>query len=359
MSVDPLFAPLTLKRGPAWKNRFALAPMTNLQSQPDGRLGEDELHWLTMRAKGGFGLVMTCAAHVQAGGQGFPGQLGVFGDQHLEGLTRLAAAIRSHGSVSSVQLHHAGSRSPKELVGEPLSPSGDAETGARAMTLAEVEAAREAYITAAVRAEKAGFDGVEMHGAHGYLIAEFLSPDVNQRTDIYGGSLENRARFLLEIIDGARAQCGPDFQIGVRLSPERFGMRLGEVRDVVAQIMQAGKVDYVDMSLWDSSKYPEEEEFKSRRLIDWFTDIPRHGVRLGVAGQLRSAAEAVAAVEAGADFAFIGRAAILNYDFIDRVRRDPGFVAPPLPISAAHLKEQGLGQAFIDYMRTWGYFVAD
>jgi 2,4-dienoyl-CoA reductase-like NADH-dependent reductase (Old Yellow Enzyme family) len=359
MSVDPLFAPLTFKRGPAWKNRFALAPMTNLQSHPDGRLGEDEFNWLVMRAKGDFGLVMTCAAHVAANGQGFPGQLGVFGDQHLEGLTRLAAAIRAHGSVSSVQLHHAGSRSPKDIVGQSLSPSDDAETGARAMTLAEVEAARDAYIAAAVRCEKAGFDGVEMHGAHGYLIAEFLSPDANRRSDTYGGSLENRARFLLEILDGARAQCRPDFQIGVRLSPERFGMRLGEVRDVVAQIMRDGKVDYVDMSLWDSAKFPEEEDFKSRKLIDWFTDIPRHGVRLGVAGQVRSSAEAVAVMEAGADFAFIGRAAMLNFDFPERVRRDPGFAAPPLPVTAAYLKQQGLGPAFIAYMRTWGYFVAD
>jgi 2,4-dienoyl-CoA reductase-like NADH-dependent reductase (Old Yellow Enzyme family) len=359
MSVESLFAPLTFKRGPAWKNRFALAPMTNLQSQPDGRLGEDEFNWLIMRAKGGFGLVMTCAAHAAANGQGFPGQLGVFGDQHLEGLTRLAAGIRAHDAVSSVQLHHAGSRSPKDLVGQPLAPSDDEETGARAMTLSEVEAAREAYIAAALRCEKAGFDGVEMHGAHGYLIAEFLSPDANRRTDRYGGSLENRARFLMEILEGARAQCGPDFQIGVRLSPERFGMRLGEVRDVVAQIMREGKVDYVDMSLWDSAKFPEDEDFKSRKLIGWFTDIARHGVRLGVAGQVRSSAEAVAVMEAGADFAFIGRAAILNFDFPARMRRDPAFAVGPLPVSAAYLKQQGLGPAFIDYMRTWGYFVAD
>jgi len=359
MSADALFAPLTFKHGPAWKNRFALAPMTNLQSLPDGRLGEDEFKWLTLRAEGGFGLVMTCAAHVAANGQGFPGQLGVFGDQHLEGLTRLASALRAHGAASSVQLHHAGTRSPKEIVGQPLGPSDDAETGARAMILAEVENARDAYIAAAVRCEKAGFDGVEMHGAHGYLIAEFLSPESNRRSDQYGGGLENRARFLREILAGARLQCGPDFQIGLRLSPERFGMRLGEVRDLVGQIMQEGQVDYVDMSLWDSAKFPEDEAFKSRTLMNWFTDIPRYGVRLGVAGQIRSAAEAKTVIEAGCDFAFIGRAAMLNFDFPELVRRDPGFAAPPLPVNADYLKQQGLGPAFIDYMRTWGYFVAD
>src|SRR5690606_7620091 len=92
-----LFAPLAFARGPAMKNRFMLAPLTNLQSHPDGVLSDDEFKWLTLRAKGGFGLTMTCAAHVQAVGQGFPGQLGVFGDQHLEGLTRLASTIKAAG----------------------------------------------------------------------------------------------------------------------------------------------------------------------------------------------------------------------------------------------------------------------
>src|SRR5580658_383255 len=91
---------MTLTRGPAWKNRFMLAPMTNTQSHADGRLSDEEFHWLTMRAKGGFGLVMTCAAHVQRIGQGFPGQLGVFCDDHLPGLSRLAAEIKARGSVS-------------------------------------------------------------------------------------------------------------------------------------------------------------------------------------------------------------------------------------------------------------------
>ncbi len=108
-----------------------LAPLTNTQSHPDGVLSDDEFNWLTLRAEGGFGLTMTCAAHVQAVGQGFPGQLGAFDDKHLEGLTRLAAAIKAHGSVSSLQIHHAGNRSPKELVGTPVCPSDDPKTGAR------------------------------------------------------------------------------------------------------------------------------------------------------------------------------------------------------------------------------------
>src|SRR5580692_2523002 len=153
--MTDLFDPISFKRGPAWKNRLMLAPLTNCQSHPDGRLSDEEFHWLTMRATGGFGLVMTCAAHVQRIGQGFPGQLGVFSDDHLPGLTRLAAKIKAEGSVSSVQLHHAGIRSPEALIGEkPVGPSDDAETGARALSLGEVEQLIEDFVTAAVRAEK-------------------------------------------------------------------------------------------------------------------------------------------------------------------------------------------------------------
>ncbi len=115
MPVAKLFEPMSLAHGPAMKNRFMLAPLTNQQSHADGRLSDEEFRWLTMRAEGGFGLTMTCAAHVQAKGQGFAGQLGIFGDEHVTGLTRLAATIKKYGSVASAQLHHAGNRAPKEL----------------------------------------------------------------------------------------------------------------------------------------------------------------------------------------------------------------------------------------------------
>src|SRR5262249_55298249 len=174
-----------------------LAPLTNTQSHADGRLSDDEFRWLTMRAEGGFGLTMTCASHVQRVGQGFPGQLGCWDDMHIEGLTRLAAAIKAQGSHAVVQLHHAGMRSPAALIGQqPLCPSDDAQTGARALTLPEVHRLRDDFIAAARRAEKAGFHGVELHGAHGYVLCEFLSPEINRREDEYGGSLENRSRIL-------------------------------------------------------------------------------------------------------------------------------------------------------------------
>ena len=357
--MTDLTDPMTLARGPAWRNRFMLAPLTNCQSHPDGRLSDEELHWLTLRAKGGFGLVMTCAAHVQRTGQGFPGQLGIFSDDHLPGLTRLAAAIRAEGAVSSVQLHHAGLRSPQALIGErPVGPSEDAETGARALSLGEVEQLTEDFIAAAVRAETAGFDGVELHGAHGYVLCQFLSAEINQRTDRWGGSLENRARIVREIIAGVRQRCRSDFNLGLRLSPERFGVKLGEMRELAQALMLEGGLDYLDMSLWDANKEPEEAEFKGRSLMAWFADLERGQARLGVAGKIRTGDDAAAALAAGVDFVLVGRAAILHHDFPEQVRRDPHFQPIALPVTREHLRQEGLGPAFINYMSTWSGFVA-
>lgn len=357
--MSNLFEPLKLARGPAWKNRFMLAPLTNLQSHADGILSDEEFHWLTMRADGGFGLVMTCAAHVQAVGQGFPGQLGIFGDQHIEGLTRLAATIKAKSSVSSVQLHHAGNRSPKDLVGQPVCPSDDPETGARGLTLSEVEKLRDDFIAAAKRAEKAGFDGVEIHGAHGYILAQFLSGEINKRSDRYGGSLENRARIVFEISDGIRAATRADFQLGIRLSPERFGLKLAEIREVAAKLLRESKIDFLDMSLWDYAKEPVEEEFKGRTLMSYFAELPRGNVKLGAAGKIAGAKDAHAALANGCDFAVIGRAAILRHDFPKRVAADAAYTSPALPVTVQHLTSEGLSPPFIKYMSGWKGFVAE
>jgi len=356
--MDRLFEPLSFHRGPAMKNRFVLAPMTNLQSHADGVLSEEELHWLTLRAAGGFGLVMTCASHVQAIGQGFPGQLGIWSDIHVEGLTRLAAEIRRHGSIAVTQLHHAGLRSPAALIGTaPVSASDDEKTGARALSTGEVEQLTEDFILAAVRAEHAGFDGVQVHGAHGYIVCQFLSPTGNRRDDRYGGSLENRCRLLFDIVEGIRARCRPDFLLSVRLSPERFGMTLGESTVIAQRLMQSGLIDLLDMSLWDVFKKPEEEEFKDKPLLDWFTALDRGEVRLSVAGKIQSARDAGRVLAAGADLLTIGRAAILHHDFPEQCRDDPFFEPVELPVTADYLRSEGLSDPFIEYMKNWEGFV--
>ncbi|MEP5766112.1 MAG: NADH:flavin oxidoreductase [Halieaceae bacterium] len=356
--MTELFSPLHFKSGRSMANRFMLAPLTNLQSQDDGVLTDHEYRWLTMRAEGGFGATMTCASHVQAEGKGFPRQLGCFSDAHLDGLTRLATGIRKNDSQALLQLHHAGMRSPAEEIGQqPVCPSNNEETGARGLGLEEVEQLAQDFIAAAERAEQAGFDGVELHGAHGYMICQFLSPTINQRSDRYGGSLENRASLLLDIIDGVRQRCRPDFVLGVRLSPERFDIRLGEMRELAQQLMSAGKIDFLDMSLWDSFKEPAEEDFQGSSLLSCFTGLNRGDVCLGTAGKIRSAEDAARCLAEGADFVLPGRAAILHHDFPRQVAANSAFEPIANPVSADYLRSQGLGPDFIEYMSSWKGFV--
>lgn len=351
---------MTFSCGLSMKNRFMLAPMTNTQSHDNGALSDDEFTWLTKRSIGGFGLTMTCAAHVQEVGRGFAGQLGIFSDALLPGHRRLASAIRTEGSLAVIQLHHAGLRSPQTLIsGAPVAPSAHEKSGARALTTQEVENLRDDFVAAAVRAQKAGYDGVQIHGAHGYIIAQFLSAKYNLRSDQYGGSLDNRNRLLLEIIEGVRAQCGPGFLLGVRLSPERFGMRLQDILSVSQQLLDEGRLDFLDLSLWDCFKQPEELDQRHLSLLDHVLTLRRGATRLTVAGKIHTADDVRRILDAGIDFVTIGRAAILHHDYPERVMADPAFVPVALPVSVAHLQQEGLGPAFVEYMRRWDGFVAE
>lgn len=352
-------SPLTLAHGPDWANRFALAPLTNKQSHDDGTLSDDELRWLVARAEGGFGLTMTCAAYVAPLGQAWTGQLGVSDDRHLEGLTRLADRIRAAGSVSSVQLHHGGRRADPDLVGGTIvAPWDDPARHVRALSTGEVEQAIEDFVTAAVRAERAGFDGVQVHGAHGYLVGQFLDGRHNHRTDGYGGSLTDRSRVLMQVLRGIRERTGGDFQVGLRLTPEGSGITVAEAREVTRQVLASGWVDHLDLSLWDARR-PTDEPVVDGLLIDQFTDLPRGDTRLGVAGKILSAADAAWCVERGADFVTIGTGAIIHHDFARRAVADADFVATPQPVTREHLAAESVSASFIDYLATtWDDFVA-
>ena len=352
---------VTFSTGPAMPNRFMLAPLTNCQSHADGSLSDAEIHWLTMRATGGFGLTMTAAATVQKRGQGFAGQLGVFADAHLPGLRRLAEGLNTTGTVSYVQLHHAGNRTPAGLTGDDIvSASDDPSTGARAMSTAEVEDTVRDFVEGAVRSQQAGFHGVELHGAHGYLICQFLSSELNVRTDRYGGSLENRSRFLFEIVDGVRKAC-PGLALAVRLSPERFGMKIPEICEVYERLVAAG-VDLIDMSLWDVFKAPHDEQQGSlagKNLTEIFAEIPRGTTRLGVAGKIHDPADVQRVLDMGVDIPVLGRVGILHHDYPKQFAAG-GFVPRRPPASPEVLLGEGLSPSFVDYMRaSFKGFVTD
>ena len=199
------------------KNRTLLAAMTNKQSHEDGTLSSEEIDWLTRRAKGDFAITTTAAANVTEFGRGWEGEMGVWGDHQLPGLTKMATQLNSAGTVSLVQLFHGGMRAPRAINGvRPVSASENTESGmngefTHAMSSEEVSEMIQFFTKAAdkwggdiarsrlVSCEQAGFHGVELHGAHSYLICQFLGKKTNRRTDKWGGDIAGRSRFFVRI----------------------------------------------------------------------------------------------------------------------------------------------------------------
>jgi 2,4-dienoyl-CoA reductase-like NADH-dependent reductase (Old Yellow Enzyme family) len=353
-----LFDPLVFPSGLAVRNRAFLAPLTNKQSHSDGSLGDDELRWLCSRAAGGFGLVETCAAHVSRDGQNWPGQLGIFDDALLPGLTRLADEIRRRGPASILQLFHGGGRADPTYTG--VTPWGPSEAdGIRAATGDDLARVVKAFADAAVRAQTAGCDGVEVHAGHGYLFTAFLSATANQRADAWGGPLENRARLVRDTVRAIRGRVGRTFTVGVRLSPEDWGRVKGLDLDESLQVAQwlcEDGVDFVHLSLWQalakSAKYPGTHP------LPLFRRAVASRVPILAAGSIWTLDEAEAVLALGADAVAVGRAAIANPDWARRAA-DPHWAPRRPPVTIEELRASGLNRTFAEYMRSFAGFVAD
>jgi 2,4-dienoyl-CoA reductase-like NADH-dependent reductase (Old Yellow Enzyme family) len=356
--------PLTLRCGAVVPNRIALAPMTNGQSLADGRLGDDELAWLARYADGGFGLIETCAAYVGLDGKAWDGQLGVDRDDDIPGLTRLAARLRQGGGLAIVQLFHGGVRATRRLSGEQVWSASTWEEDApafevpRVATQDDIARVIEQFAAAARRVQVAGFDGVELHGAHGYLLSQFLSATLNPRGDGWGGDLVGRARLIREVTRAVRARAGERFAVGVRLSLEDRGLARGLDLDEglqVARWLADDGVDFVHASLWDSAamtrKRPGQHAVPLLRAA-----VPRE-VAVIACGGLWTAAEAIALRERGADMVALGRAAICNPEWPIAVR-SPGWEPRRPPLTRAELRERSLSPVFIEYLTRWKNFVA-
>jgi 2,4-dienoyl-CoA reductase-like NADH-dependent reductase (Old Yellow Enzyme family) len=354
--------PLAFRNGTRARNRAWLAPMTNQQSHDDGSLSEEELRWLEMRARGGFGVVETCAAHVALDGQCWPGELGVYDDRLLPGLQRLASALAGYGALGIVQLFHGGLRSPRSLTGvAPLSATAFEAPGmerARAATEKDLARVIGQFRAAAARCSAAGFSGVELHGAHGFLLGQFLSAAINTRTDGWGGSMEGRARLVREIVRAVRAAVPERFVVGVRLSPEdhgnAFGLDLDESLQVARWLCRDG-ADFIHLSLWDASGNTRKRP--GQHPLPLFREAIPHDAVLVAAGGVWTRSDAEALLVKGADAVAIGRAAIANPDWVTRAS-DPEWHPRRPPLTVAELKERGLTEGFAAYMRNWPGFVA-
>ena len=261
-----LFTPLTL-RDVTLRNRIVVSPMCEYSSV-DGFANDWHLVHLGSRAVGGAGLILTEAAAVTADGRISPQDLGIYDDAHVAPLKRIVDFIEAQGAVAGIQLAHAGRKAstPPPWIGgarvlphdggwEPtFAPSALAFNEGyqvpKALTIAQIAAIVEAHAAAAVRALRAGFKVVEVHAAHGYLGHSFLSPLANERTDRYGGSLENRARFLFEVVDAIRAVWPSGLPLFVRISATDWiegGWTLDESIVIARELKNKG-VDLIDCS---------------------------------------------------------------------------------------------------------------
>ncbi|WP_127502302.1 NADH:flavin oxidoreductase [Actinoplanes solisilvae] len=357
MTVSDLFDPLPLLHGPAMRNRIMMAPLTNQQSEVGGFLSSFDQDWIRQLSTGGYGLIQTSATIIEESAIACARQPGIFSDAHLPGLSEAATSVRNGGGLSAVQLHHAGHRANPMFGGTPAPASSRTLPGVAALTTQEVQRIRDNFIAAAKRAERAGFDGVSVHGAFGWILSEFLSPLMNDRTDQYGGSMENRARFTMEVIEGIRRETGPDFQIGWRLSIERYGLRLEELQEITAEILRREMIDYLDLALWNYGQIVDEGKYRGRTMLSVFTEIPRKGVRVGAAGRVTSARRAAQMLDDGCDFVLVGRAGILDRECPKKLAADPEYASPQLPVTAGFLREGGLSERFINHLRGWPYFV--
>ncbi len=237
------------------KNRIVLPALGTNFATSKGYVTPRLIEYYKTRAKGGVGLIIVEGTSVRKDGRGFIFQLSISEDGMIPGLKELTSAIKAEGARVIIQLHHGGRNTDSSISGvQPVAPSSvrspvGKETP-RALSKGEIATLIETFAQCAFRAKEAGFDGVELHGAHEYLISQFLSPYSNFRQDEYGGSPEGRWRFAIEIVEEIRKRTGPDFLISFRISADEYvpqGLKLEETIPIAKALVKAG-VDVINVS---------------------------------------------------------------------------------------------------------------
>lgn len=239
------------------KNRFVVPPMGSNYANHDGTVSKKMIDYYTARAKGGFGLIIIEITAINPVGKAIIDQVGIWSDKHIEGLKKLTDSIHAAGAKVVVQLHHAGRQTESGIIEgqQPVAPSAVAcplmDCTPREMTVKEIWETIDEFGDAAVRAKKAGFDGVEIHGAHGYLIAQFMSTHANKRFDEFGGNFMGRMKFPVEIFKNVRKKCGEDFPMLFRFGYDEKvnGGRTIEESTTIARLAEEAGVDALDVSV--------------------------------------------------------------------------------------------------------------
>ena len=323
----PLFQSFTLNNGVTVKNRLAVAPMTHFGSHADGLISDQERTFLGNRA-GDMGLFISAATLVQEGGKAFRGQPEATGENCLDSLKETAQIIQKQGAKAILQIHHGGSQAMVELNHrDKISASASEKDGAREASAAEVEELIASFAQAADLALRAGFDGVEIHGANGYLIQQFYSAQSNRRSDQWGGSLENRMRFPLAVVDAVAAvrekHQRNDFIIGYRFSPEEAGedgLTMAETGALIDALVQK-PLQYLHVSLWEFDKKIRRGGDMAQTRMQFIHDRINGKLPLIGVGNLFTADDILAAFETGwAEFIALGKTVMINPHIATQIR---------------------------------------
>ena len=324
----PLFQTYTLNNGVTIKNRLAVAPMTHFGSQADGLISDQERTFLCNRA-GDMGLFITAATLVQKDGKAFHGQPEATGEHCLDSLKETAQILQQQGAKAILQIHHGGSKAIDDLLDglDKISASASEVEHAREATAEEVEALIASYAQAADLALRAGFDGVEIHGANGYLIQQFYSAQSNRRNDQWGGSLENRMRFPLAVVDAVVAvrekHQRDDFIIGYRFSPEEpgdDGLTMTETGALIDALVQK-PLQYLHVSLWEFDKKIRRGGDTAQTRMQFIHERINGKLPLIGVGNLFTADQILAAYETGwAEFIALGKTVMINPHIATQIR---------------------------------------
>jgi 2,4-dienoyl-CoA reductase-like NADH-dependent reductase (Old Yellow Enzyme family) len=335
-----VWSPLKFNCGRETANRFVIAPLTTDASHEDGTATEHELEFVRRRAASGFGITISSATYVAQDGRSWQG-IGAAHDGHLPSLHRLAQAMRAAGGLAILQIYDGGRIAKPELIGEQSmrAPSAVASLrpGARtprAMRSDEVESLIANFRDAASLARKAGFDGVEIHGANHYAVHQFFSPRANHRVDRWGGTLAKRMNFALAVAHAVRDALGPKLIAGFRVTPfesEPGGYTLEDSKLLCSELAKLN-LDYISVSLDD---YRMSKPVRENRVyngpvensytpaenpITEFARVIAGRSAVMASGGIKTCVDAEGAIQLGADLVAVGRAVVVDPEWLAKVQ---------------------------------------
>ncbi|WP_230041529.1 NADH-dependent flavin oxidoreductase [Escherichia coli] len=327
-----LFSPFMLTEKIKLRNRIVMAPMTTWSANPDGTISEQELEFYKRRSQN-VGLVITGCTYVTPSGIGFTHEFAAYDDRFINSLEKLAAAAKSGGAPAILQIFHAGNKAIPELVpnNDVISASASSvKSGdfrkrvvqSREMTENEIQETIRAFGDVTKRAIKAGFDGIELHGAHGFLLQNFFSPLFNQRNDRWGGDLEGRIRFPLAVLQEVKnvvyEYATKPFAIGYRISPEESatgGLRIEDTYKLLDRLISSG-ISYIHTSLVSiNDSYPVESP-NGPRTIELILNHIAGRVPVIAAGKIRTPSQAQEAISTGLPLVAIGKGLVINPEWV-------------------------------------------